>query len=259
MQALRPRRLLPTAGVVALAAAALFLVAPALADWNVGNASIMHYPQLPDPNGWDVNDTFPMLLADDWFATTNGPVDDVHIWFSTFTDNPFAITNVHISIHADVPAGVSNSHPGAVLWQWDFIPSQFTVRPWSTGVQGWLDPVSGTPQPGNHTNTWQLNINNIGLITSPFLESSGVVYWLDVQLMTQGGPLGWKSSGSPHFGDDAVWWNPSIQNWVPLVIPFTSQSMDLAFVITPEPSTIALVVLGVGGLLMGRRVVKLRK
>ena len=37
----------------------------AVADWNEGDGHKMHYPQLPDPNGWDV-DFHDWMLADDW-------------------------------------------------------------------------------------------------------------------------------------------------------------------------------------------------
>ena len=38
--------------------AVMAMVAPAaVADWDPGDGHKMHYPQLPDPNGWDVNFT----------------------------------------------------------------------------------------------------------------------------------------------------------------------------------------------------------
>ena len=60
------------------------------ADWDLvwspdGNEIInheMHFPQLPDPNGWDVNFTTPKFLADDWKCSGSGPVSDIHFWVS---------------------------------------------------------------------------------------------------------------------------------------------------------------------------------
>ncbi len=35
--------------------ALVLLIAPAaIADWDPGDGHKMHYPQMPDPNGWDV-------------------------------------------------------------------------------------------------------------------------------------------------------------------------------------------------------------
>jgi hypothetical protein len=48
----------------------------------------MHYPQLPDPGGWDVNATgnvsLPnsIMLADDFRCTETGYIDDMHFWGS---------------------------------------------------------------------------------------------------------------------------------------------------------------------------------
>ena len=65
---------------------------------------------------------------------------------------------------------------------------------------------------------------------------------------------GWKTSGSPQFMDDAVWGDDfagGVTEWNELVDPQTGQSLDLAFVITPEPTSMAL--LGLGGLAVLRR------
>ena len=47
----------------------IFVCAPptgVLADWTAGEDDHkMHYPQLADESGWDVNATFPYFLADD--------------------------------------------------------------------------------------------------------------------------------------------------------------------------------------------------
>ena len=55
------------------------IAVPALADWDIGDGHKMHYPQLPDPNGWDVNLTGNKVF-DDWRCGGSGPVDDIHFW-----------------------------------------------------------------------------------------------------------------------------------------------------------------------------------
>ena len=57
------------------------MVSPVLADWDPGDDYKMHYPQLPDPYGWDVSFTNGPL-GDDWKCTQTGPVDDIHMWVS---------------------------------------------------------------------------------------------------------------------------------------------------------------------------------
>ncbi len=254
-------RSFPTAlAVAASAVLALGLIGfapPAKADWNPGDPYKMHVPQLPDPYGWDVQFSG-KTLADDWQCTQTGPVSDIHIWNSYFSDLHGTITNVHISIHSDVPGGTGTaSHPGTLLWQRDFIPGQFTERlydPGQTGnpTQGYLVP-GGAWVPLNHAETWQINIANI---QAPFIQEVGTIYWLDVSVAGSFPDLyfqtGWKTS-TDHFMDNAVWWDGVNGQWQELIDPVTSQSLDLAFVITPEPSSFALIGLGTAGLLLLRR------
>jgi len=50
--------------LLTIAAFSLFTLA-AQGAWVVGDGHKMHFPQLPDPNGWDVN-VHDFTLADDW-------------------------------------------------------------------------------------------------------------------------------------------------------------------------------------------------
>ena len=65
---------------------------------------------------------------------------------------------------------------------------------------------------------------------------------------------GWKTSQN-HWNDDAVW--PSVSalqvTWHELRDPITQESLDLAFVITAEPATLGLLLLGGLALLRRRR------
>ena len=73
------------------------------AHWDIGGPHKMHFPQLPDPVGWDI-DACHYTLADDWMCTETGLVQQVHFWISWTNDLVGFITNVHLSIHSDVPA-----------------------------------------------------------------------------------------------------------------------------------------------------------
>lgn len=87
-------------------------VTASLADWNEGGPFKMHYPQLPNPVGWDV-DVCHYTLADDWMCTFPGNVQHVHFWISWTNDFIGVITNVHLSIHDNFPG--PPSHPMNLL------------------------------------------------------------------------------------------------------------------------------------------------
>ncbi len=255
--------------VVAIAAG------PAVADWNDTQPHKMHFPQLPDPFGWDVNATYPKVLADDWECSQSGPVTDVHFWGSwEYGQEPGIdpsqwFANIHVSIHKNVPVDPnipeSFSHPlDPPVKTWDFAPGEYTVLPGGTGIQGWYDPNDGTWRANDHNSFHQINIVDI---KDPFIQELGEIYWLDISVtpIDPGFRWGWKTADvnlypapytGTHFMDDAVWsdLNASGGNsgWNELFDPIEQTvSLDLAFVITPEPGTMALLVLG--GLALIRR------
>jgi hypothetical protein len=225
---------------LALLAVIGFVVAPALADWNPGDPYKMQFPQLPDPTGWDVNATFPNILADDWLCTETGPVSDIHLWVSTEGyDGPPPIEGIHLSIHANA-SGPAFSYPAGppALWSVDLpVP------------EGWYDPATGQFNRPDHEVYYQVNVENL---SSPFIQQAGTLYWLDVSWLTIPGspPVGWKTS-LDHYQDAAVWGLFPTIDWQPMFDPETGAQLDMAFVITPEPAGLAL--LGLGLLLAWRR------
>jgi len=251
------------ASLAALAVLAL-AVAPAAAGWEPGDAYKMHYPQLPDPNGWDVNFTFGRL-ADDWQCTGTGPVSGIHFWFSMHEDYIAELKSIYVGIHANDTSG-QFSKLGELLWErrferlWDepFEGFQYEIRPYGTGAQGFYDVLWGGVYPDNHQNYYQANITDI---QSPFWQEEGTVYWLELSVVTESGRAGWKTSASQQFMDRAVYgatiyappvwsklYDPSIQY---TRHPFSG---DFAFVITtvPEPSTFIIwSLLGALGITVG--------
>jgi len=191
----------------------------------------MHFPQLPDMAGWDV-DVCHYTLADDWMCTEAGPVQQVHFWISWTNDVIGIITNVHLSIHSDFP-GPPYSHPAELIWQDDFDPAQFSLRVWGSGPQGWYDPISNWWIRPDHLMVFQVNVPlKAG---NPFLQVPGTIYWLDIRLGVVNGLAGWKSS-MDHFNDDATVWDGGEVMWKELRDPLEPlQSLDLAFVIDPIP------------------------
>jgi hypothetical protein len=244
------------------------LTMAAVADWDPGNGHKMHFPQLPDPIGWDVNFNSDMMF-DDWKCSSTGPVDDIHFWLSNQADiwqepAPCPISRLIIKIRSDVPAGadplVPYSHPGEELWGLDItdpflMPTPqalVTIRHAGSGNQGWIDwqnPSPSTPTiiPNDHMEYYQINVMNI---LDPFIQELGNIYWLGIHVHTYNDQMytfGWKTSIN-HWNDNAAYFS---SGWQEMFDPDTGGAMDLAFVITPEPA--ALTCLLCGALLILRR------
>ncbi len=221
------------------------------ADWQVGDGHKMHYPQTPKKGGYDV-EFANSVLADDWRCSQTGTVDDIHFWVSWMDNAVQEITGVVATIFSDIPASQSQtgySMPGEPLWQYQFSADMLQIRDMPDDPQRWFDPSSGSfTEPGtvDHTRWQQINIPKI---PDPFIQKEGTIYWLALEF----GDLpfiGWKETDK-NFNDDAVWW--SGQRWLELRDPANlDQSIDLAFVITPEPATILMLAFGGAALLRKR-------
>ena len=183
------------------------------------------------------------------------PVSDIHFWGSWRNDVSVAINNIHIEIWSDTPVDdpqnqLPYSHPttGGKLWQANFAAGEFTIRGPEYGDQGWYDPTMNpeTVIPHDHNEYYQINIDNI---LNPFVQTLDEVYWLAINVETANPnfQFGWKTS-TDHWNDDAVY---NQDGWQELRDPLTTESLDMAFVITPEPA--ALCLLALGGLCIMRR------
>ena len=131
--------------VLSISILVLLVGSTVLADWAPGDGHKMHFPQLPDPNGWDVDFTEPKLLADDWKCSETGPVDDIHFWVSHRDDVIPALNGLHLFIYDNIPAGTGGlnySRPGERLWGGDLSSVNFRTAPGGTGQQGWYDPYT---------------------------------------------------------------------------------------------------------------------
>ena len=215
--------------------------------WKPGDPYKMHFPQLPDPEGWDVDVVAGNISADDWKCSATGTVDDIHFWYSWLGDKVGIIDNIHASIHSNVAADdptnpSDHSVPGELLWERDFGPDEFSLCYWGSGNQGFLMPGSGggVSKPNDHKMIFQCDIVDI---PDPFPQERGKIYWLDLSIKIRdplGTHIGWKTS-QDHFEDDAVYdagaagW-PGWREWID---PFTMESLDLAFVITGKEEVAA--------------------
>lgn len=243
-------RLIPT--LIAVAVVLSFLAAPAAANWYPGDGHKMHFPQLPDPYGWDVEISSydnQHELADDWKCSSSGPVGDIHFWYSVEGDADTVIDCVAASIYLDDRTG-DYSKPGQLRWSRAF--NNFSVvHDYGDGIglQGFADPQEGTWQADNHSLYHQINITEID---DPFIQEEGTIYWLGLHVWWDGThePVGWKTS-KDHFEDIAVF-RDLTGAWIPLDEQYCGapEPLSLAFVITPEPGTFVLLAMaGVSALL----------
>lgn len=240
----------------------LMFAGSALADWQVGDGHKMHFPQLPDPCGLDVSFQVPYMLADDWRCSETGPVSDIHLWVSHKEDFIPFLMGIHVEIFSNIAVGplVSYSRPGQSLWQADLFPLgedfDYASAPGGTGDQGWYDPYTDLYVPSDHKSYYQMNLTNI---TDPFIQKAGEIYWLGVTVDTSypGTEVadGWKTS-LDSFEDSAVYLL-DVNEWGQLLYPSShplgGKGIDLAFVITPEPVTLSLLVFGGLAILRGRK------
>lgn len=181
-----------------------------------------------------------------------------------------SFVNIRLAIHADIPAdqsGLGYSIPGEMLWEDYFYPDagNLTAREYDEALQGWYNPNSGEWLADDHDDIWQYNcylgpnkpFEQLGTSNDP------VNYWLVVDVVTasiDGEPeFGWKTS-LDHWNDDAVWADSPLHDasgdqWQELYHPSSAfnMSLDMAFVITPEPMTLLVLCLGALGLVIRHR------
>jgi len=225
------------------------------------------------------------FLADDFQCAGSGPITDIHIWSSS------SVLWINLAIYADIPAGQSGtgySMPGDVLWHASMAPT--TSRVWAQADEEFIDPRTGEILYTN-TDIWQLNF--LIDEADAFLQDEGQIYWLgvgqsfdtdgngeidvqDLGYWADGPNFGWKSSADP-WNDDAVYtellppevgpftwgdggggaYGPGGETWDELRYPswheHAGESLDLAFVITPEPGALVLLALGGAALVRRRR------
>jgi hypothetical protein len=198
-----------------------------LADWEEGDGHKMHFPQLPDPNGWDVN-FIDIYLGDDWRCSETGYVEDIHFWYSWQLDIVTDIPWIYVSIWSNDPN--PPSRPKELLWERNFYSPDFIIAgPWF-GNQGWYDPGGGWDE-DDHEKYWQINIPEID---DPFEQHEDTIYWLVIHMpFFADASIGWKTS-LENWNDNAVYGMPG--NWFPLWDPINpTDPIDFAFVITGEP------------------------
>jgi hypothetical protein len=220
-------------------------------------------------------------LADDFKCTESGPITGIHVWGSYRYDLQIdEVPLFNLAIYEDVPVGPGNtlpySHPGRAVWSGYGLPA--AIRPYAaTPQERFFDPNTNQIIGYDYT-VWQFNFQIPEDMA--FRQEVGKIYWLGVNHsfdlngdgvvdITDLGMLaysewayGWKTSDR-HYNDDAVWTDVDtyLTNgrvvpggpWRELIDPGTGASLDLAFVITPEPGVVGLLLVGGGVALLRRK------
>ena len=190
----------PGPALTVLAAASLLSVTvPAAAQIACPETNGTKFILLPQTDGgWDVKDDHFVMLADDFFCNTSGPITDIHLWGSWLTNGVKTNFTFTLAIYDDVPVSISNtfSHPGDLQWQETFLPGQYFQSFWSSSDELFLDP--GQPQIlGPDTQAWYFCFYPTNIFVQKGGAAAPKTYWLMVFAQPPAGELvdyGWKTT-----------------------------------------------------------------
>ena len=218
------------------------------------DTNVLKYLQPPNPTGYDVLNSGPWVLADDFICTNSGPISDIHIWGSWLNDNHGTVTNFWLGIYDDVPVNPNNpsSHPGNLLWSESFPVGQFAESSVEPSQEQFLDPGPGAVT-GSDTQIWYYCFQPTNPFTQTGSSTAPRTYWLaayaQVATVVGSGPTpqyGWKTTFTVQ-NDTSVHepWPGSLpgtnSNWLPTAYqpPAGGQeTLDLAFELeTPTNQT----------------------
>ena len=181
-----------------------------------------------------------IVLADDFLCTNAGFITDIYLWGSWLNDAVGSISNFHLFIYSNVPAGPPASgfsQPGTLLWQQAYLPGQYCSNIYYTNTYEYFWNPSNNIFGSDYT-VWQFCFQPPA--TNPFPQTGSltnpIVYWLVAYAdgVPAADDYGWKSS-TTNWNDAAVWgsWNNVLQqpmgNWSPMLNPNTGLKLDLSF------------------------------
>jgi hypothetical protein len=211
--------------------------------WIPGDDVKMHWPQIPDEEGYDIHACDSIVLADDWECIETNWVKDIHWWGSWMSDDIGMIEKFKLAIYSDVPdpdgTGPLYSMPGELLWEYEVSACPLYEHPLlaPTVSEWWWCPYHDVCLPMDHQQYFQYDLN-----LPPrywFWQEEGTIYWLSitavVDTLTPFTSWGWKTTYDYlQFNDDAVWKLESWPDtaWVELWDCDYLFSLDLAFAIT---------------------------
>jgi hypothetical protein len=218
---------------------------PAQAQTQCPEANLKYVQPPRTDGGYDVWDSGPWALADDFICTNTGPITDIHLWAGWKNDAIDLNTTFWLAIYDDVPAQTNGpviipSRPGTnILWQQYFGPGQYSQSQVPGGVAQFYNPEPPTPM-GNDVKTYYYCFYPTNPPTQTGTPTQSKVYWLAVYAMpSQATSLlfGWKSAQfQQHDISTHTPWPgsaPLTTNWRPNY-DLNNFGMDLAFKINTD-------------------------
>ncbi len=180
------------------------------ASENKNNTNPLESNQDPDPNGWDVNATLPMIVADDFICDMSGAIKAIIFWGSWKGDNNDSCGHFpFVSIHENLPVGHPNNPnnyaiPGTILWSLGGLITVETEM--APSQQGWCDPVYNVWLPEDHQKWFEYNCD-FGM--SGFSQTVNTHYWLSIRMdVFSSSNWGWKTALNQS-NNCSVWGNPN--------------------------------------------------
>src|SRR5882724_5198411 len=233
-----PENSAPRGGLVGRALLSLLLTAiwvallaprPALAQTGqCPETNVLKYVQLPQiDGGFDLWDTGPWALADDFTCTNTGPITDIHLWGAWLNDMVDFNTTFWLAIYDDVPAVTNGpvfipSRPGTnLVWQQYFGPGQYSQSQVAVGIGNFYNPEPPAFM-GNDSKVYYYCFYPTNPPVQTGTANIPKIYWLAVYAKPLEGTsvqFGWKSAKIQRFdiSTHTQWPGsaPNTANWRP--------------------------------------------
>ncbi|HNS19450.1 MAG TPA: LamG domain-containing protein [Sedimentisphaerales bacterium] len=215
--------------------------------WDTEDPHAMHWAQLPNKQTTGIAvDLSNTRLADDFQATQDGPLMEIHFWASFLADViPQTGVNcqmIEINIYSNAVADkvIPWSRPDKLLWTRQVSAYLYDFSEMGSAWQAWYEPNTGVYESADHERGWQYSICLDEEEGELFEMRLGTIYWLELRvkpgnLSDTKFAFGWKTTRQYlQFEDNAVFYDPDL-GWQPLVYPephtWYREPLDLAFVV----------------------------
>jgi hypothetical protein len=170
--------------------------------------NVLKFVQFPRTDGgYDVWDSGPFALADDFICTNTGPITDIHLWAGWLNDIVDFNTTFWLGIYEDVPAVTNGpvlipSRPSTnLVWQQYFFPGQYSQSLVAGGIGNFYNPEPPGIM-GNEVKTYYYCFYPTNPPVQTGTTNKPKIYWLAVYAMPSQATsflFGWKSAQFQQF------------------------------------------------------------